>query len=139
MTQRVTKARIDDIQRRSKVTTARKVIYEDNRAVNCTAVEDILKDTSLVPNTVCIIFRFLETTRMWLSKPQNSFSDRLAFLGFNLFLMLVVDLLHEFELGVWKAVILHLLRILESVNEDLLVELDRRYGLSLLLVSLSWC
>jgi hypothetical protein len=41
--------------------------------------------------------------------------------------MLVVDLLHEFELGVWKAVFLHLLRILQSVNEDLAMELDRRY------------
>jgi hypothetical protein len=64
---------------------------------------------------------------MWLSSLQNSFSDRLAPLGFDLFSMLVVDLLHEFELGVWKAVFLHLLRILESVNEDLLLELDHRY------------
>jgi hypothetical protein len=29
--------------------------------------------------------------------------------------MLVVDLLHEFELGVWKALFIHLLRILETV------------------------
>jgi hypothetical protein len=41
--------------------------------------------------------------------------------------MLVVDLLHEFELGVWKALFIHLLRILESVNPNLLHELDRRY------------
>lgn len=27
---------------------------------------------------------------------------------FNYFVMLVVDLLHEFELGVWKAVFAHL-------------------------------
>jgi hypothetical protein len=41
--------------------------------------------------------------------------------------MLAVDLMHEFELGVWKALFLHLLRILESVNPNLLNELDRRY------------
>jgi hypothetical protein len=41
--------------------------------------------------------------------------------------MLVVDLLHEFELGVWKALFIHLLRILESVNPNLLHELDRRW------------
>lgn len=40
--------------------------------------------------------------------------------------MLVVDLLHEFELGVWKAVFTHLLRMLESVKENKLRELDRR-------------
>ena len=31
--------------------------------------------------------------------------------------MLVVDLLHEFELGVWKAVLTHLLRILHATKE----------------------
>jgi hypothetical protein len=41
--------------------------------------------------------------------------------------MMAVDLLHEFELGVWRSLFIHLLRILESVNPDLLHELDRRY------------
>jgi len=41
--------------------------------------------------------------------------------------MLVVDLMHEFELGVWKALFIHLLRILQSVNAALLHELDHRY------------
>ena len=40
--------------------------------------------------------------------------------------MLVMDLLHEFELGVWKAVFIHLLRMLESLKGDQLAELDRR-------------
>jgi hypothetical protein len=42
--------------------------------------------------------------------------------------MLVVDLLHEFELGVWKALFIHLLRMLEARDKKLLDELDRRYG-----------
>jgi hypothetical protein len=41
--------------------------------------------------------------------------------------MLVVDIMHEFELGVWKALFIHLLRILESVDKALIHELDRRY------------
>lgn len=45
--------------------------------------------------------------------------------------MLVVDILHEFELGVWKALFIHLLRILEAINPALLHELDRRYACSL--------
>ena len=43
---------------------------------------------------------------------QNVFSTRLSEHGFNFYPMLVVDLLHEFELGVWKAVLTHLIRIL---------------------------
>ena len=41
-----------------------------------------------------------------------------------MFPMLVVDLLHEFEIGVWKAVFIHLLRLLDSLSEALKHELD---------------
>ena len=40
--------------------------------------------------------------------------------------MLVVDLMHEVELSVWKAVFIHLLRILDCADEGLKHELDRR-------------
>ena len=40
--------------------------------------------------------------------------------------MLLPDLMHEFELGVWRAIFIHLLRILQSIGDHLLVELDRR-------------
>lgn len=40
--------------------------------------------------------------------------------------MLVVDLLHEFELGVWKAILIHLLRMVDSLKGALLGEVDRR-------------
>jgi len=40
--------------------------------------------------------------------------------------MLVVDLLHEFELGVWKSVLVHLLHIVDSLKGVVLAELDRR-------------
>lgn len=43
---------------------------------------------------------------------QSAFSTRLSEHGFDFYSMLVVDLLHEFELGVWKAVLTHLIRIL---------------------------
>lgn len=43
--------------------------------------------------------------------------------------MLVVDLLHEFELGVWKAIFTHLIRILYAAAPAgrLVAELDRRF------------
>ena len=40
--------------------------------------------------------------------------------------MLVVDLLHEFELGVWKALFTHLIRVLYATasNGSIVAELD---------------
>ena len=42
--------------------------------------------------------------------------------------MLVVDLLHEFELGVWKALFTHLIRVLNAAASDgsLVAEMDWR-------------
>jgi hypothetical protein len=42
--------------------------------------------------------------------------------------MLVVDLLHEFELGVWKDLFTHLIRILyvENPHGDLAEDLNKR-------------
>ena len=57
---------------------------------------------------------------------QNTFLERLGTFGFCVFVMLVVDLLHEFELGIWKAILSHLLRMLESLKGDKLCELDQR-------------
>ena len=42
--------------------------------------------------------------------------------------MLVIDLLHEFELGVWKAIFAHLLRLLDSLKPSMVHEVDRRWG-----------
>jgi hypothetical protein len=42
--------------------------------------------------------------------------------------MLVVDLMHEYELGVWKATFIHLLRILDCLNKT--HDLDLRQALS---------
>lgn len=58
--------------------------------------------------------------------PQSAFSRRLGPFGFNHFKMLIVDLMHEFELGVWKSLFTHLLRILNAIDQTLAHELDRR-------------
>jgi hypothetical protein len=41
--------------------------------------------------------------------------------------MFVPDLLHEFELGVWKAIFTHLLRILYAQGGSAILELNKRY------------
>ena len=40
--------------------------------------------------------------------------------------MFAVDLMHDFELGVWKALFTHLIRILTAVDKNLVHELDHR-------------
>lgn len=42
-------------------------------------------------------------------------------------MLFVVDLLHEFELGVWKAVFSHIIRILEAHSAESVKILDERY------------
>jgi hypothetical protein len=59
---------------------------------------------------------------------KNTFSKYLSVLGLNIFEALVVDLLHEVELGVWRSLLIHLLRIIRSIDKDLVHELDRRSG-----------
>jgi hypothetical protein len=46
--------------------------------------------------------------------------------GLDLYSLLTVDLLHEFELGVWKALLTHILRILAAHSPESVNEFDRR-------------
>jgi hypothetical protein len=57
---------------------------------------------------------------------QSAFSDLFTTSGDNFFLMFLIDLMHEVEIGSWKALFIHLLQILASVDESTLHELDRR-------------
>ena len=43
--------------------------------------------------------------------------------------MLVVDLMHEFELGVWRSLFVHLVRLLHAIDPSTIHEMDRRYVL----------
>jgi hypothetical protein len=55
MRQRETMAREDNIRRRNLVDAARRVIYEKNFRVYSAGVENMLRDTSLVPTVVCFL------------------------------------------------------------------------------------
>ena len=116
--------RVDTDLRRFSIANVRRLIYEKNYAVDSRSLPQFLSAESWVPTLVSITTHGGQI--MDLSLSQNAFSNKLQPLGFNLFEMLVVDLMHEFELGVWKALFIHLLRILRSVNPALLHELDHR-------------
>ncbi|KAJ8494675.1 hypothetical protein ONZ51_g2145 [Trametes cubensis] len=84
---------------------ARELIYRDGYVVNSERVEALLQPTSLVPTT-------------------NAFGK---LDGLDYYQMLVVDLLHEYELGVWKSLFAHLVRILDSVDSHAVDELNARF------------
>ena len=58
---------------------------------------------------------------------QNAFSNKLFSFGFDFFSMFVPDLLHEVELGVWKAVFTHLIRILYAAGNNSIQKLNWRW------------
>ncbi|KAF9565462.1 hypothetical protein CPC08DRAFT_629854 [Agrocybe pediades] len=105
--QRRSHTREDTHQRQSRVETSHEWIFHHGRGVKSTAVEDLLKERSEVPT-------------------KNAFSERLSKFSFNFLRMFVLDLLHEFELRVWKATFTHLLRILHAAADDCIQELNWR-------------
>lgn len=63
-----------------------------------------------------------------MSDLQNIFAEKLGAFGLDPFRMLVVDFMHECELGTWKALFTHLVRILYSLpgGNKLVATLDAR-------------
>lgn len=57
---------------------------------------------------------------------QSAFSTRLSAFGVNFYELFVPDLMHEFELGVWKGTFAHLLRLLAAQGPGAVQEFNRR-------------
>jgi hypothetical protein len=57
---------------------------------------------------------------------QNTFSKKLREHGFNIYAIFVVDFLHKFELGVWKAVLVHLIRIMYAHGDSTITKFNKR-------------
>ncbi|EMD41493.1 hypothetical protein CERSUDRAFT_90057 [Gelatoporia subvermispora B] len=100
--------RLDDSLRRTNVEIAHKIIFESGVPVNSKRVNIILNDASFTPT-------------------HNAFSEHLSQYGMNYFNIFLVDLLHEFELGVWKSVFSHLMRILYAKGGNVIQILNERF------------
>ncbi|KAF7293648.1 hypothetical protein MIND_01144700 [Mycena indigotica] len=88
--------RVDDHPRRQTIEDARRAIFENGFAVAGSSIDKMLRQNSWVP--VRNAFSKLNTDKT----------------PFNFYDMLVPDLLHEVELGVAKAIITHLIRMLQT-------------------------
>ncbi|KAI0063164.1 hypothetical protein BV25DRAFT_453896, partial [Artomyces pyxidatus] len=104
---RTNKIRVDNHRRQDTVERARKLMFDYGLSVGSDRVNEVLAG-SMVPT-------------------RNAFSKKLSEYGFDFHEMFVVDLLHEFELGVWKGVFTHLMRLLYAAAGDAIQTLNERY------------
>ncbi|PCH35863.1 hypothetical protein WOLCODRAFT_51266, partial [Wolfiporia cocos MD-104 SS10] len=91
--------RVDSPAIQDTIRRARGLVFKKGTSLNSKHLANILDTKSLV------------TTR-------SAFSTKLSKFGFNHYSMFVPDLMHEFELGVWKAILTHLMRILYVEGND---------------------
>ncbi|KAF9226854.1 hypothetical protein BS17DRAFT_665724, partial [Gyrodon lividus] len=98
-------------KRKQKVLKPCKQIFKHGASINGIHIKEILAIESLVPTI-------------------NAFSECIQAEdeAFNFFCLFVVDLLHEFELEVWKVVFINLMRILYAVGGMAMQQLNFRYG-----------
>jgi len=108
MKHRVKKARVDTQRRQKLILQARRWIFEREYAVNGNAIKRLLDSASLVPIV-------------------NAFSESFSKFGVNFFEIFTCDLLHDFEIGVWKATLTHMIRILHACKGGLVSILDERF------------
>ena len=124
----VDKQRRDDIRRPTHklfriIKKARKAIFKGFK-VSGTRVERLLEGGSRVAVNVghpCQHSCLCTTDRNAL---QNAFMA--CFSDLNVYSLLVVDLLHEVELGVWKALFTHIVRMLQFHSPSAIAIFDER-------------
>jgi hypothetical protein len=111
------------------VARARGFIYGLGHTVDGSKVRATLGEGSWVPTIVSAFGIKIKCLLLYLILGQNAFAERLGPLGFDTFSMLVVDFMHECELGTWKALFTHLIRLLYALpgGDRLVATLDYRF------------
>jgi len=105
---------------------ARKAIFKGYK-VSGSRVERLIGGGSRAPNVVRTGTPFPYSNAN--HGPKNAFMNCIP--NLNIYPLLTVDLLHEVELGVWKSLFTHIIRILSVHSPGAVNELDRRYVLAL--------
>ncbi|KAI0701452.1 hypothetical protein C8T65DRAFT_788248 [Cerioporus squamosus] len=107
---RTSKRRADDAATHSKIRRARELIFR-GYSLTSKRVKKLLEDQSLNPI-------------------RSAFSTLLSDQGLDVYQLLAPDLMHEFELGVWKNTFAHLMRILEApgVSGEIIQEFNNRFA-----------
>lgn len=114
--------RVDNERIHRDIALVRKMMFVDGVNITSTAIDNFLKSKSLVPTRVCKSSIFFSNS----NSLQSALSLRLFEHGFNFYQSFVPDLMHEFELGVWKAIFSHLMRILHAYGNETISVLNSR-------------
>lgn len=117
------KLRVDNEHTRRDIKTARKWVFEKGYGPESAAIERLLQERSLLPIQVHPLLLFVSKLS---NLSQSAFSKRFAEHGFNHYSLFVPDLMHEFELGVWKYIYTHILRLLDALGGDAMATFNKR-------------
>ncbi|TBU51185.1 hypothetical protein BD310DRAFT_786414, partial [Dichomitus squalens] len=108
---RITKRREDTGFLRTAIAKAREWIFRLGRAPDGSNIKaSMLNKVSVTPT-------------------RSAFSIRFAKFQKNVYDLFTPDLMHEFELGVWKSTFTHLVRVLMAAGNDAVQQLDQRFSL----------
>ncbi|KAI0654691.1 hypothetical protein C8Q70DRAFT_925386 [Cubamyces menziesii] len=99
--------RLDNNDLNHRINLNRRWIFENGMPITSIYISRILDPISATPT-------------------RSAFSIRLREHGFNFFSLFVPDLLHEFQLGVWKSIFTHLLRLLYVAGSDRIQMFNQR-------------
>lgn len=119
------KARTDDKHTQGLIARARAWIFERGYNLRSKMSERLLHPLSLLPTRVSVNNHRCGIAFCLIST-QSTFSERFSQFGVNFYSMFVPDVLHEFELGVFKAFFAHILRVLFAFGPDNITKLNSR-------------
>ena len=102
-------------------------MFENGCAIQKTQVQKVLASRSLVPTRVSFALSYLSYSTL-LTCVLECIRGILREVGQDYHKLFVVDLLHEFEIGIWKSVLTHLIRMLYAIpgGKDRVAILDAR-------------
>ncbi|KAJ3816999.1 hypothetical protein F5880DRAFT_1618699 [Lentinula raphanica] len=107
MARRESCRRVDTRNRRKMIERARKKFFKKGKGINSNSVDQAL-------------------TESW-TPTRNAFSEAFQDLGLNYFRLFVNDILHEVEVGTFKDLITHLIRMCHTMGKDTVQELNQRF------------
>ncbi|KAJ8461909.1 hypothetical protein ONZ51_g11242 [Trametes cubensis] len=120
--------RQDDTDTIYRIKITRRWVLEDGLALTSKYIARVLDPLSLTPTRARLSLQLtIDRDLLNISLSQSAYSIRLREHGFNVYSLFAPDLMHEFELGVWKSIWIHLLRILYAVGEDAIQRLNQRF------------
>lgn len=109
-----------------------KKMFQRGLGVGSDAVQVTLESQSITTTIVSVCFHSLSEDLL-RTRQQSAFTTRLMnnFKLFNAYQIFGIDLLHEVEVGTWKALFIHLLRLLVALGDDVVTKFNKRYILGL--------